>query len=258
MDLSNRVAMVTGAAQGIGKATALVLARYGANIVATDVKEEKVNQTVATVQTLGRQAMALSMDVSIKTQVAKCVKIALQHFGKIDILVNAAGICPSAMLMDLEEPVWDQVINVNTKGVFLCSQAVGASMIKNQYGKIINVSSIASKTGEYGNGAYCVSKAGVSMLTQVQALELGPHNINVNAVCPGFTDTELLHNAFKTRDSDGTVSPENYQQTLIEKVPLGRMAQPEEIGELIAFLASDKASYITGEAVLIAGGKEMH
>ena len=151
MDLSNRVAMVTGAAQGIGKATALVLAKQGANIVATDVKEEKVNQTVAAVQTLGRQAMALSMDVRIK----------------------------------------------------------------NHYGKIINVSSIASKTGEYGNGAYCVSKAGVSMLTQVQALELEPHNINVNAVCPGFSDTEFLYNAFKTRDSDGTVSPENYQRTLI-------------------------------------------
>jgi len=258
MDLSNRVAMVTGAAQGIGKATALVLAGYGADIVATDVKKEKVNQTVAKVQTFGRQAMALSMDVSIKSQVVECVEAALQYFGKIDILVNAAGICPSAMLMDLEETVWDQVINVNTKGVFLCSQAVGASMIKNHYGKIINVSSIASKTGEYGNGAYCVSKAGVSMLTQVQALELGPHNINVNAVCPGFTDTELLHNAFKTRASDGTVSPENYQQKLIEKVPLGRMARPEEIGELIAFLASDQSSYITGEAVLIAGGKEMH
>jgi NAD(P)-dependent dehydrogenase (short-subunit alcohol dehydrogenase family) len=258
MDLKNRVAMVTGAAQGIGKATSLILAQYGADIVATDVKEDGLKQTVTEIKTFGRKGMALTMDVSIKSEVAKCVEEALQNFGKIDILVNAAGICPSSMLMDLDEKVWDQVIDVNTKGVFLCSQAVARSMMKNRYGKIINVSSIASKTGEFGNGAYCVSKAGVSMLTQVQALELAPYNINVNAVCPGFTDTELLHNAFKTRESDGNVSAENYQQTLLEKVPLGRMAQPVEIGELIAFLASDKAAYITGEAVLIAGGKEMH
>jgi len=258
MDLKDRVAMVTGAAQGIGKATALILAQYGADIVATDVKENGLKQTVTEIKNFGRQAMALTMDVSKKPEVTGCVEEALQYFGKIDILVNAAGICPSSMLMDLEEEVWDHVIDVNTKGVFLCSQAAAQSMMENRYGKIINVSSIASKTGEFGNGAYCVSKAGVSMLTQVQALELAPYSINVNAVCPGFTDTELLHNALTTRESDGHVSPENYQQTLLEKVPLGRMAQPGEVGELIAFLASDKAAYITGEAILIAGGKEMH
>jgi len=258
MDLNDRVALVTGAAQGIGKATALTLAHYGADIIAADLKEDKTVKTAVEIQKCGQRAIALQMDVSAKTDIDKCIAEALQRFKKIDILVNAAGICPSAMLMEIEERVWDQVINVNTKGVLLCSQAVGQNMIKNGYGKIINVSSIAAKTGEFGNGAYCVSKAGVSMLTQVLALELAPHNINVNAVCPGYTDTELLHKAFKTRDSDGTVSPENYKHTLVEKVPLGRMAQPEEVGELIAFLASDKSAYITGEAVLITGGKEMH
>jgi len=258
MNFNNRVAMVTGAAQGIGKATALVLAQYGAEVVVSDVQEQEVKQTADEIKLLGRQSLGLRIDVSVKSDIVDGVEKVLEKFGKIDILVNAAGICPSSKLVDLEEEIWDRVINVNTKSVFLCSQAVAKSMMKNRYGKIINVSSIASKTGEFGNGAYCVSKAGVSMLTQVQALELGEYNINVNAVCPGFTDTELLHNAFKTRDTDGNVSPENYQQTLLDKVPLGRMAQPEEVGELIAFLASDQASYITGEAVLIAGGKEMH
>jgi NAD(P)-dependent dehydrogenase (short-subunit alcohol dehydrogenase family) len=258
MNLKGRVALVTGAAQGIGKATALTLAGYGADIVATDLQDDKIETTVRQVVELDRMATGLKMDVGIKADIEKGVQEALRTFGKIDILVNAAGICPSEMLMEMEEESWDQIMRVNTKGVLLCSQAVGQNMIENGYGKIINVSSIAAKTGEYGNGAYCVSKAGVSMLTQVMALELASHNINVNAVCPGYTDTDLLHNSFKMRDSDGVVSPENYQQTLVEKVPLGRMAQPEEVAELIAFLASDKAAYITGEAVLIAGGKEMH
>ena len=258
MNLESRVALVTGTAQGIGKATALTLAGYGADIVAADLQEDKIANTVREIQELGRMATGLKMDVGSKAEIEKGVGEALRIHGKIDILVNAAGICPSEMLMEIEEDTWDQVMRVNTKGVLLCSQAVGPQMIENGYGKIVNVSSIAAKTGEYGNGAYCVSKAGVSMLTQVMALELSPHNVNVNAVCPGYTDTDLLHNSFKMRDSDGVVSPENYQQTLVEKVPLGRMAQPGEIAELIAFLVSDKAAYITGAAVLIAGGKEMH
>ncbi len=139
MDLKDRVAMVTGAAQGIGKATSLILAQYGADIVATDVKENGLKQTVEEIKNFGRQGMALTMDVSKKPEVTRCVEEALQYFGKIDILVNAAGICPSSMLMDLEEEVWDQVIDVNTKGVFLCSQAIAQSMMENRYGKIINV-----------------------------------------------------------------------------------------------------------------------
>jgi len=258
MNLSGRVAMVTGAAQGIGKATALTLARYGADIIAVDLQEDKIAKTIEEIRELDRSAIGSKLDVGQKADIVKCVAEALQIYDKIDILINAAGICPSEMLMEIEEDTWDHVMRVNTKGVLLCSQAVGPNMIKNNYGKIVNVSSIAAKTGEYGNGAYCVSKAGVSMLTQVMALELSSFNINVNAVCPGYTDTDLLHNSFKVRNSDGVVSPENYQQTLVEKVPLGRMAQPEEIAELIAFLASDKAAYITGEAILIAGGKEMH
>ena len=166
MNFKNRVAMVTGAAQGIGKATALILAQYGSDIAVSDIKEQEVKQTVDEINLLGRQSIGLRMDVSIKSDIVKGVDQVLEKFGKIDILVNAAGICPSSMLIDLEEKIWNQVINVNTKSVFL-------------------------------------------------------------------------------------------QQTLLEKVPLGRMAQPKEIGELIAFLASDQSAYITGEAVLIAGGKEM-
>ena len=258
MDFNGRVVMVTGAAQGIGKATALMFSEYGADVVVADVNSDGVLQTLKEVEQRGRRGVAVAMNVSDKNQVETGVQKALEALGKIEILVNGAGICPSALLQELTEEAWDRVMSINAKGTFLCSQVVARNMIKNRYGKIINISSIASKTGEYGNGVYCVSKAAVSMLTQVQALELAEHNINVNAVCPGYTNTELLHRAFQTRASDGTVNPENYKQALIEKVPLRRMAEPEEIAELIAFLASEKAAYITGEAVLISGGKEMH
>jgi len=256
MDLKNKVALVTGAAQGIGKAVALVLAKYGANIVAADINTDGIAQVVEKAKLLGRRGLAVRMDVSNKEQVNLAVRKATEEFGQIDILVNCAGMIGSALIVDLKEDIWDKIMDVNAKGVFLVSQAVAKEMIKNSTkGKIVNISSQAAKVGEAGNGPYCVSKAAVSMLTQVLGLELAPYGINVNAICPGYTDTEMMQDVFQKRGPIEGFTPEQYKEKLILDVPLKRMAKPEEIGELVAFLVSDKSEYVTGVAITIAGGK---
>jgi len=256
MDLKNKVAIVTGASQGIGKAVALVLAKYGANIVAADIKTDGITQVVEKTKLLGRRGLAVTMDVSNKEQVNTAVRKATEEFGEIDILVNCAGIIASSLVVDLKEDIWDKIMDVNAKGVFLVSQAVAKEMIKNSIkGKIVNISSIAAKVGEAGNGPYCASKAAVSMLTQVLALELAPYGINVNAICPGHTDTEMMQQVFQKRGPIEGFTPEQYKGKLILDIPLKRMAKPEEIGELVAFLVSDKSEYVTGVAITIAGGK---
>jgi len=256
MDLKNKVAIVTGAAQGIGKAVAVILAKYGANIVAADIKTDNIIQVVEKIEALGRRSLAVTMDVSNKEQVNKSICKVTEKFGKIDILVNCAGIVTSSLMVDLKEDIWDKVMDVNTKGVFLVSQAVAKEMIKNSIkGKIVNISSQAAKVGEIGNGPYCASKAAVNMLTQVLALELASYEINVNAICPGYTDTEIMQQVFQKRGPIEGMTSEQYKKKLLLNVPLNRMAKPEEIGELVAFLVSDKSKYITGVAITIAGGK---
>lgn len=254
MDLNNRVAFITGAAQGIGKATALVLARYGADIVATDVSVNGLKDLLVEIRDMNKKAEAVSLDVCNKSDVISGVRKAIKEFGQIDILVNCAGIIESDLIIDLKEQDWDKVMAVNTKGTFLVCQAVAKEMIKRNYGKIINISSQAAKTGEFGNAVYCASKAAVIMLTQVLALELAEHGINANAICPGYTDTSMV----RSRGPLEGITTEKFVENLLSSVPLKRLARPEEIAELVAFLASDKADYITGEAVLITGGKEVH
>jgi NAD(P)-dependent dehydrogenase (short-subunit alcohol dehydrogenase family) len=161
------------------------------------------------------------------------------------------------LLVDLKEEVWDRVMDVNAKSVFLVSQAVAKNMIKEKYGKIINISSQAAKIGEAGNGPYCASKAAVSMLTQVFALELAQYNINVNAICPGYVDTDIMQQVFKIRGPLEGMTPDQYRAYLLSDVPLKRMAHTREIGELVAFMASDLASYITGVSITISGGKTL-
>lgn len=251
---ANKVAFVTGASQGIGKATALILAKYGAYIVAVDISKE-VEQTAEEIKQLGRECISVITDVTNRERVESAVKTAIKQFDKLDILVNCAGIVSSSLLLGLPEELWDKTIDVNLKGVYLVSQAVSKEMVKRRTGKIVNISSQASKVGEIGNGAYCASKAGVNALTQVLALELAPYNINVNAVCPGYTDTEIMQKVFEIRGPIEQMTPADYEKDLLSSVPLKRMAKPEEIGELISFLCSDKSNYITGIAVSIAGGK---
>ena len=255
--LKNRVAFVTGAARGMGKMFCLTLAQYGADIVAVDIDEEGALKTAEEVKALGRKAIAFKLDVTNKEQVNKAVDEAVKVFGRIDVLCNNAGIVNSSLLVDLDEKTWDKVMTVNAKGVFLVAQAVAKVMIKQKYGRIINMASQAAKVGEYANGAYSASKAAVSMITQVLGLELAEYNILVNCLAPGYIDTELLREALTTRAPKEGMTPEAYTQKLVNTVPMKRLAKPVEIAELVAFLASEKNSYLTGTQLYITGGKLM-
>ena len=257
MDLKGKVAVVTGGAKGIGKGVAHILSGYGAKVAIADLDDEKAAVTANSIQNRGGIAAAFHIDVSSSKSVQEAVKLIIYTYGAIDILVNCAGIVCSAKLHELDETLWDKVMDVNLKSVYLVSKAVVPYMIAQKSGSIINFSSQAAKIGELGNGVYCASKAGVAMLTQVQGLELAEYNINVNAVAPGYTNTEIMQAVFQKRGPLEGVTPEQYKTKLLESVPMKRMAEPEEIGELIAFLASEKAKYITGISVTIAGGKTL-
>lgn len=255
LNLNGKVAFITGAAQGIGKATAMVLARYGCDLVIGDLKVGTLDGVAKQVEAIGVKVLPIQMNVSKSEDINKAVEQAIEHFGRIDILINCAGISHSSLIVELDESEWDRVMDINGKSVYLCSKAVANSMIKAGIkGKIISVSSQASKLGEYGNGVYSCSKAVVNTLTQVMGQELAQHGINVSAVCPGYINTEIMQKVFRERGPLEGMTAENYEKKLLEKVPMRRMAEPEEIGEFMAFLASDKANYITGVALTIAGG----
>jgi len=255
LGLENKIALVTGAAQGMGRASALVLAGYGCDVIVTDIQAEKLEKTSKDIQALGRRSMAIVTDVSSTEQIESSVKKAIDSFGHIDILVNCAGIVNAAVLCELTEEMWDKVMAVNAKSVFIYTRAVANHMIKKGIrGKVVSVSSQAAKLGEYGNGAYSCSKAVVTTLTQVFGLELAQYGINVNAICPGPTDTQVMQNVFNDRAALVKMTPEEYAKDWVKNVPLGRMAKPEEMGELIAFLCSDKSSYMTAVSTTISGG----
>nr|WP_263324683.1 glucose 1-dehydrogenase [Neobacillus sp. Marseille-Q6967] len=258
MNFEGKVAFITGAGRGIGKTTALLLAKYGANIVACDLNYSDLEKTKAEIEELGRKAIICETDVTNKLQIDQAVQKSVEEFGSIDILVNCAGIISTSLLVEAEEDMWDKVMGINAKGTFLTCQSVAKQMIQQKSGKIVNISSIASKTAEYANGIYCTSKAAVNMISQTLALELAPFNINVNAVCPAYTNTDMMQNVFDNRGPVEGMTPEEYKKVLTSFVPLGRMAEPNEISELIAFLSSDKANFITGVTYTIAGGKELH
>jgi len=246
MSLSNRVALVTGAGQGIGQGIALKLAQEGAHVVVSDVDEAGAVRVAEAVRSAHRRALAVQADVSDRDQVARLVESAMAEFGRLDILVNNAGIARSATLLKLTEEAWDEVLAVNLKGVFRVTQAVAPHMVEARYGKIVNVSSIYGRTGTIGDSNYAASKAGVIGFTKSVAQELARYDINVNAVLPGMVDTPLLRGI-----------PEKYLKPMIEEIPLRRVATPEDIANVTAFLVSDEASYITGAAIEVTGGWRM-
>jgi 3-oxoacyl-[acyl-carrier protein] reductase len=246
MSLKERIAIVTGAGQGIGEGIALKLAEKGADVVASDVDERGALRTAERVEAAGRRALAVKADVSVRTQVLHLVESTLAKFGGVDILVNNAGIARSGTLLKLTEESWDQVLDVNLKGVFHCTQAVAPHMIQAQYGKIINVSSIYGRTGTIGDSNYSASKAGIVGFTKSVAQELARYGINVNAILPGMVDTPLLRGI-----------PDKYLEPMIEEIPLRRVATPEDIANVVAFLASNESSYITGTAIEVTGGWRM-
>jgi len=247
-----KVAIVTGAARGIGKAIAKRLMMEGIAVVMVDISEE-VFEAFKEMQETNKQfnGFALQADVSKKSDVEKMVKVLIEKLKKIDILVNNAGVLIEKLVIDLKEEDWDVLMNVNAKGVFLCCQAVARHMIKRKNGKIVNISSQLGKAGATYSAAYAASKAAVIRFTQVLALELAPYNINVNAVCPGATDTEMIR---KSALSLG-ISPEAYKQQLILDIPFRRMATPRDIANTVNFLVSGDSDYMTAQAINITGGR---
>ena len=243
--LKDRIAIITGAARGIGKATAVKMAQEGASVAILDVVADHLQRTVGELQAKEAKVLGIKADVSQRKEVEKAVEQILQKWGRVDILVNNAGVVRPALLEDVQEEDWDPVLGVNLKGAFFCTRAVLPTMKKNRYGKIVSIGSRAS-LGKAERTVYSATKAGLIGLTRTWALELGQHNININYVGPGPIATEL----FKTNNPEG--SPKT--KAILNAIPLKRMGQPEDVANLVSFLASDEASFITGQSIFICGG----
>jgi len=236
---------VTGASQGIGRAIALELARVGAHVVACSRRRAVLDPVAAEVRAQGRRALAVACDVGDAAQVDEAVAQTLREFGRIDVLVNNAGYRIRARLEDLPREEWDAMVRTNLTGVFLFAQAVGRVMIRQQSGKIVNVTSVAGRSGARGMAPYAAAKAGVTALTQSLGAEWAKYGITVNAVAPGPTDTEGVLEVWKTPAMIAQASRE---------VPLRRLARPEEIAWAVIFVASDAANFMTGETLYVSGG----
>ena len=242
-DLLGQVAIVTGSARGIGKAIALALARRGADVVITDIDEAVSRATSKEIEGLGRRSLAIRCDVSQKADVETLVKTTLGTLGGLDIFVNNAGITRDTLLMRMSEEQWDQVLDINLKGTFFGCQVAGKAMMKARRGRIVNLASIMGLVGNVGQANYAASKGGVIALTRSAAKELAARNINVNAIAPGFIETEM------TREL-----PEKSRQQFLDIVPLKRVGTPEDVAHLVCFLCSEESSYITGQVIVIDGG----
>ena len=255
IQLAKQVALVTGAGQGIGKASALALAAAGAHIVAADINRESVNETAAAITAQGGKSLGIEADMGSVSDIDRMVAEALAVFSKIDILVNNAGVTRRAYIMDLTEADWDRIHRVNAKGVFFCLQRVAQEMIPHRSGRIINIASIAGK-GFPGtsNAIYAASKGAVISLTKTAAQQLGPHNINVNAVCPGIVRTSLYLDLVATIAQKEGVSSDEIERRYLESVPLRRANEPEDIAAMVVFLASPGARNITGQSFNVDGG----
>jgi 3-oxoacyl-[acyl-carrier protein] reductase len=241
-----KVALVTGAARGIGQAIALKLAVEGCDVALCDLKAEWLAETVDLITALGRKVKCFEADVSNASAVEGVVKGVIETFGKVDILINNAGITKDTLMIRMSEEDWDAVLSVNLKGTFLFTKAVARPMMKQRSGAIVNVASIIGLIGNAGQCNYAASKAGVIALTKSAAKELAPRNVRVNAVAPGF---------IQTRMTDGL--PEDVKKKMLDLIPMSRFGQPEDVANVVLFLTSDAASYMTGQVLPVCGGMVM-
>ncbi|MGE7913962.1 3-oxoacyl-[acyl-carrier-protein] reductase [Lysinibacillus xylanilyticus] len=245
--LEGKVAVVTGASRGIGRAIALKLADEGAKVVVNySGSQAKAEEVVAMIQENGSEAIAVQGSVSKTEEVTALMDAAVKTFGSLDILVNNAGITRDNLLMRMKEDEWDDVLDTNLKGVFLCTKAVTRQMMKQRAGRIINISSIVGVAGNAGQANYVAAKAGVIGLTKTTAKELASRNILVNAIAPGFIETEMTDQL-----------PDDIKQGMLTQIPLAKLGQPEDIAKAVVFLASDDANYMTGQTLHIDGGMVM-
>ena len=243
MRLKDKVAIITGSARGIGQATALKFAAEGARVVVCDLDRKAVDEVVAQITASRGQAIGFAVNVVDKASIAAMVKGVTDKYGRIDVLVNNAGIVDDAMFRKMTDEQFDRVIDINLKGTFNCAHAVVDIMIAQGSGVILNASSVVGIYGNFGQTNYAASKFAVIGMAKTWARELGRKGIRANAVCPGFVETTILKSI-----------PEKVMQAMIDRVPLGRLAKPEEIANTYAFLASDEASYINGAVIEVSGG----
>jgi 3-oxoacyl-[acyl-carrier protein] reductase len=246
MKLEGRVALVTGASQGIGHACAIALARHGASVAVAARSQQKLDELIAQITATGGKAAAFVMDVADEEQIKSGIKSALGQFGKIDILVNNAGITRDQLVMRMKRADWDAVLNTNLTSAYLCIQQVIGSMLKQRWGRIINITSIFGQMGQAGQANYAASKAGLIGLTMAMAREVASRNITCNAVAPGFIETSMT-----------AALSEELKQTAVKMIPLGRVGTTEDVASAVSFLASDEASYITGHVLNVNGGMLM-
>lgn len=255
MQLDGQIALVTGAGQGIGKATALALAQAGADIAGVDINQAAIDALGPQIEAIGRRYLRLQADAGDVQAIDRFVGQTHATFGKIDILVNNAGVTRRAFIMDLTEEDWDRIHRVNAKGVFFCLQRVARDMIEQGGGRIINIASIAGK-GFVGasNAIYAASKGAVISLTKTAAQQLGPYDITVNAVCPGLTETEMYQGIIETAAAQEGVSIEAIRARMVETVPIRRANSPQDIAAMVVFLASPDARNVTGQSLNVDGG----
>ncbi len=247
MKLKNKVAVITGAAQGIGRAIATTLAQQGANVVVTDIQLEKAETTAKEIMAeTGQKVIAVHVDVVDSASVKAMIDRTIDEFERIDILVNNAGTTRDSLIMRMKEADWDLVLNINLKGTFNCSKAVVRPMMKQHYGRIVNITSVSGIIGQVGQTNYSSSKAGIIGLTKALAREVGSRKITVNAIAPGLVKTALTIDL-----------PQELKDMFIQMTPLGRYGEPEDIANAVAFLVSDEASYITGQVLSVDGGMAM-
>ncbi len=246
IDLKGRVALVTGASQGIGRACALALAEAGASVAVAARNPEKLAQVLGEIRSGNGTAEAFPIDVAQEEQIRSGIKAALAHFGKIDILVNNAGIARDQLAMRMKRAEWDAVLATNLTGAYLCIQQVVGSMLKQRWGRIINITSVVGQMGQAGQANYAASKAGLIGLTMALARELGSRNITVNAVAPGFIETAMTENL-----------PAELKESMLKAIPLGRFGCDKDVAHAVRFLASEEAVYITGHVLNVNGGMLM-
>jgi 3-oxoacyl-[acyl-carrier protein] reductase len=247
MSMEGRAAIITGGRRGIGKAITQVLARRGVDILIADREEEETQNTAQEIAAAtGRRILSTLTDVSDYQSVVTMVDLALTEFGKVDILVNNAGITRDTLIVRMDESDWDQVLDTNLKGAWNCSKAVVRSMMKQRFGRIVNISSVSGLAGQVGQTNYSASKAGLIGLTKALAREVASRGITVNAIAPGFIPTALTEDL-----------PAELKDTMIKLIPIGRWGKPEEIAYAVVFLASEEASYITGQVLSVDGGMMM-
>jgi 3-oxoacyl-[acyl-carrier protein] reductase len=246
INLQGRVALVTGASQGIGRAVALELARHGAVVGLAARNETKLAETATAIEAAGGQAAIFAIDVASEESIKAGARAVLERFGKVEILVNNAGITRDGLMLRMKRADWDDVLSANLTGAFLLTQSLLSPMLKNRWGRIVNLSSVVGRTGQAGQVNYAASKAGLIGLTRSMARELASRGITVNAVAPGYIETPMT-----------AVLDEKQRTAMLAQIPLGRAGTAEEIAQAVAFLASDAAGYITGHVLDVNGGMYM-